>query len=1023
MSVGKSTVSIVVPVYGTEQYLERCLNSLLGQSYKNVEIIVVNDGSPGNVEQIMSAYLEDTRVVFVNNKDNKGLLRARVCGAKKATGDYIAFVDSDDYVSFDFYRSLVEKANETDADIVIGKTVWEKAGVRFIYNYHEAALNFEQIVGDQIKETFFGQEYQCYSWHTIWNKLYKKTLWDICEREFSDVKEHIIMTEDIFFSSLLFFNAKKITRVNHDAYFYCVNENASTNSNSITCERFLKNLQDIRGIFSRVERYLRNNAADSHVMKGFQNGRMHYARMWKNLAVHSFRDELLAKALVAVEQLAEIDDELIEHEYFFESVQTPWNGGLEYIKEQIRDSKAKWISFDIFDTLIKRPFYDPRDIFVLLDLPFSELMNNSIAFSKIRIEAEDLARKWYGNKMAVEDITLDEIYEYIIQHYQIPRHIAHEIKRLELNNELRFCEVRHSGKELLQLASALGKRVVLITDMYLDHGFIEKLLTKCNISEYEKIYVSCEERCLKYNGRLFQKVLSNKKISSEDIIHIGDSWKSDIEGSSVVGIKNIFLPKASEVFENQIQGCMTNRCSVIGRDTCGDSIDYEKSSDNIGIRCMKAIVANFYFDNPYRTFHFDSDFNMDPYFMGFYLLGMHALGVAKWINERLEQKKYKQLVFFARDGYFPMKAYSIYTRQGENTIDVSYAQTSRKALMPFIVKDVVNLYQLPIEYRAHTPKTLVELLDFLGQENEFFWKELKLSPDEALHSIEEYHIFINCYLKHCYDAEKHKKSKDSVRKYYQSFTIDCVAFDMGYSGRIQSAICEAINRPIDVLFLHEDYMSSARTKAYSGFSISDFYDYYPSVSGLMREHVFSDPGGSCIGFRESDGNIEPVFEKNRHNFPDMAVVNMLQNGALNFVMRFTNLFSTEGVINSFSPIVASIPFEGFLRKPSKIDMHIFSASYFEDMVYGANEKINIEKFAMNHLAILGWNPKTSEEIDVEERVLADAVHTDEENTRILNMINTSSQIKRAFVWMLLDWKFFKEKMRVNYNRLLGKNND
>lgn len=1022
MRVGKSTVSVVVPVYGTEQYLERCINSLLRQSYKNLEIIVVNDGSPGNVEEIMSGYLEDQRVVFVNNKDNRGLLRARVCGAQKATGDYIAFVDSDDYVSFDFYRSLVERANETDADIVIGKTVWEKSGERFIYNYHESALSFEQIVGDQIKTTFFGQEYQCYSWHTIWNKLYKKALWDICEREFCDVKEHIIMTEDIYFSSLLFFNAKKISRVNHDAYFYCVNENASTNANRITCERFLKNMKDIRYVFSRVEKYLLDNAADPSVMKGFQNGRMHYARMWKNLAVHSFNDNLLARTLEAVDQLAEIDDELIEQEYFFESVQTPWNGGLEYIKEQIRDSEAKWISFDIFDTLIKRPFYDPKDMFLLLDMPFSNLMNNSISFSKIRIEAEDLAREWYGNKMAVEDITLDEIYEYIIQHYQIPRHIAHEIKRVELNNEFRFCEARQSGKELLHLAKALGKHIVLITDMYLDHGFIEKLLIKCNISGYEQIYVSCEERCLKYNGRLFQKVLSNQKIRPEEIIHIGDSWKSDIEGSTMAGIKNIFLPKTSEVFENQIQGCTTNRCSVIGMDTCGDSIDYKKSSDNIGIRCMKAMVANFYFDNPYRTFHFDSDFNMDPYFMGFYLLGMHSLGLSKWIDGKLEHTRYKKLVFLARDGYLPMKAYSIYKSRGKNSIDISYAQASRKALMPFIVKNVVNLYQLPIEYRAHTPKTLVKLLAFLGQENKSFWKELELNADEVFGSVKDYHTFINCYIKHCYDSEKHNRSKIRVSKYYHSLVKDCVTFDMGYSGRIQSAICEAIGSPVDVFFLHEDYMSSVRTKAYSGFSISDFYDYYPTVSGLMREHIFSDPEASCIGFKECGGCVEPVFEINRHSFPDMAVVNMLQNGALSFVTRFTELFGTEEIINSFSPIVASIPFEGFLRKPSKIDMHIFSASYFEDMVYGANEKINIEKFAMDNLATLGWNPKTSEEIEAKTRILEDAVHTNEENTRILNMINTSSQIKRAFVWLLLDWKFFKEKMRVNYNRLLGKNN-
>ena len=219
-SSSESTISVIVPVYGTEQYLDRCLNSLLNQSYPYLEIIVVNDGSPGNVADKMAEYKKDSRVSFVDNKENRGLLRTRVCGAKHATGDYIAFVDSDDYVSFDFYRSLLARAQETDSDITIGKTVWENNGDRYIYNYHEAALSFDTIRGEQIKESFFGQEYQCYSWHTIWNKLYKKELWDKCAAEFGTVEDHVIMTEDIYFSSILFFNAKVIYRVNHDAYFY-----------------------------------------------------------------------------------------------------------------------------------------------------------------------------------------------------------------------------------------------------------------------------------------------------------------------------------------------------------------------------------------------------------------------------------------------------------------------------------------------------------------------------------------------------------------------------------------------------------------------------------------------------------------------------------------------------------------------------------------------------------------------------------------------------------------------------------
>ena len=122
------------------------------------------------------------------------------------------------------------------------------------------------------------------------------------------------------------------------------------------------------------------------------------------------------------------------------------------------------------------------------------------------------------------------------------------------------------------------------------------------------------------------------------------------------------------------------------------------------------------------------------------------------------------------------------------------------------------------------------------------------------------------------------------------------------------------------------------------------------------------------------------------------------------------------MVNDFSPVVASYPFEGFLRKPSKMDMHIFSESYFEDMVFGANANINIEQFAMNNLALMGWNPKTQREVDDEKRLADDLKKADQENSRILDMINTSSQIKRAFLWLILDWKFFKEKMKINYDR-------
>lgn len=104
-------ISLIIPVYGTEEYLERCIKSVIDQNYHNLEIIVVNDCSPGNAEELIHKLKkEDLRIKYIKHDQNLGLFQARITGAKEATGNYIAFLDSDDYVAFDFYYNLVNKS-------------------------------------------------------------------------------------------------------------------------------------------------------------------------------------------------------------------------------------------------------------------------------------------------------------------------------------------------------------------------------------------------------------------------------------------------------------------------------------------------------------------------------------------------------------------------------------------------------------------------------------------------------------------------------------------------------------------------------------------------------------------------------------------------------------------------------------------------------------------------------------------------------------------------------------------------
>ena len=113
-------VSLIIPVYNVENYIEKCLDSVTNQTLKDIEIIIVNDCSQGNCEQIANKYKEiDKRVKYIKHEKNRGLFQARITGASIATGEYIAFLDSDDYVLEDTLQNMI-KAIDHDVDMVYG---------------------------------------------------------------------------------------------------------------------------------------------------------------------------------------------------------------------------------------------------------------------------------------------------------------------------------------------------------------------------------------------------------------------------------------------------------------------------------------------------------------------------------------------------------------------------------------------------------------------------------------------------------------------------------------------------------------------------------------------------------------------------------------------------------------------------------------------------------------------------------------------------------------------------------------
>lgn len=166
-------ISIIVPIYKVEKYIHKCIDSLINQTYKNIEIILIEDGSPDNCAKICDEYAEKDKRIKVIHKENAGLSAARNDGVDICMGEYVTFVDSDDYISYSFCEELLNAIVENNADIAI-------CGInRFVEgeNAEEAEVNVETKVYNA-KETIYnlisiGDYYDC-----ACGKLYSKKILD-----------------------------------------------------------------------------------------------------------------------------------------------------------------------------------------------------------------------------------------------------------------------------------------------------------------------------------------------------------------------------------------------------------------------------------------------------------------------------------------------------------------------------------------------------------------------------------------------------------------------------------------------------------------------------------------------------------------------------------------------------------------------------------------------------------------------------------------------------------------------------
>ncbi len=219
-------VSVIVPAYNIEDYIGRCLDSIISQTYKNLEIIVVDDGSRDHTGEILDNYAKKDRRIKVIHKENGGVSSARNKGIEAAEGDYIGFIDGDDFIEPEMYKILLDLLEEENADIA-------HCGYQMVFPdrvdyYHNTGKKKIQTTEEGLKDLLSGEMIE----PGLVNKLYKKKLVKNCRLD-----ETVKINEDLLMNYQLFKLSQKSVYYDITPYSYMIRSSSATGANSLITKR------------------------------------------------------------------------------------------------------------------------------------------------------------------------------------------------------------------------------------------------------------------------------------------------------------------------------------------------------------------------------------------------------------------------------------------------------------------------------------------------------------------------------------------------------------------------------------------------------------------------------------------------------------------------------------------------------------------------------------------------------------------------------------------------------------------
>lgn len=329
----------------------------------------------------------------------------------------------------------------------------------------------------------------------------------------------------------------------------------------------------------------------------------------------------------------------------------------------------KAVSFDVFDTLLVRPFLRPIDLFAFISPEVEKIIGQPIDFQKARVKAERQTRLVLPQ---FEDITIHEIYEHFPE---IPKQYREAVKQLECQTERQLIYAKRSGKEIYEKVRASGLPTVAISDMYLEESFIREILEEQGFI-FQSVYVSSRRRKIKHSGSMYQLVLKDLRIQPSELLHIGDGLEFDILPAQRLGIQTYHVGKnATTFFENASHRLLWP----------------PHISEDPSMSALLGTMANELFDRDAHNYSSDGEsvFGGSAYRLGYSWLGPWLLSFCIQLIQNAQDKKV--LYFLSRDGWIIKQVYDLIAPYFEYAPESRYLYVSRKSTALAPIRSLDNM--------------------------------------------------------------------------------------------------------------------------------------------------------------------------------------------------------------------------------------------------------------------------------------------------------------------------------------------